>query len=64
MTVAGQPQITYAYDDAHRLTSITQGAAVVSMTYDNADRRSALTYPYGIVATHSMPTQAQACTRT
>jgi YD repeat-containing protein len=30
MTVAGQPVVTYAYDDAHRLTSITQGTSVVA----------------------------------
>jgi len=52
MTVAGQPVVTYAYDDAHRLTSITQGTSVVGFTYDDANRRSALTYPNGIVATY------------
>jgi YD repeat-containing protein len=51
MTVAGQSALTYTYDSAHRLTSMTQGTATVSQTYDNADRRSTLTYPNGIVAT-------------
>ena len=32
MTVAGQPQVAYAYDNAHRLTSITQGTSVVGFT--------------------------------
>jgi YD repeat-containing protein len=49
MTVAGQPQVTYSYDDADRLTGIAQGTATVSMTYDNASRRASLTLPNGIV---------------
>jgi len=44
--------VSYAYDNANRLTSITQGTAVVSFTYDDANRRSTLTYPNGIVATY------------
>jgi YD repeat-containing protein len=56
MTVAGQTAVSYAYDNAHRLTSITQGTSVVSLvvslTYDDANRRSTLTYPNGIVATY------------
>src|SRR5262249_53564946 len=53
MTVAGQPQVTYGHDTAHRLTSITpQGSNPVSFTYDDANRHSTLTYPNGIVATY------------
>jgi RHS repeat-associated protein len=52
MTVAGQTAISYAYDNAHRLTSITQGTAIVSLSYDDANRRSTLTYPNGIVVTY------------
>jgi YD repeat-containing protein len=40
MTVAGQPQVTYGYDDANRLTSITQNSAAVGFTYDDANRRT------------------------
>lgn len=40
------------YDDAHRLTSITQGTDIVAFTYDDANRRATLTYPNGIVATY------------
>src|SRR5437867_5671737 len=52
MTIAGQTAVSYSYDDAHRLTSITQGSATVSLTYDSANRRSTLTFPNGIVATY------------
>jgi RHS repeat-associated protein len=34
------------------LTSITQGTSVVSLTYDDANRRSTLTLPNGILATY------------
>jgi RHS repeat-associated protein len=44
--------VSYGYDDANRLTSITQGTAVVAFTYDDANRRSTLTYPSGITATY------------
>jgi YD repeat-containing protein len=51
MTAASQTAVEYAYDAAHRLTSITQGMDIVAFTYDNANRRATLTYPNGIVAT-------------
>jgi len=50
MSVAGQSAVTYGYDNAHRLTSITQGTTTIGMTYDDANRRSALTFANGIVA--------------
>jgi RHS repeat-associated protein len=53
MTVIGQTAVTYGYDGAHRLTSITQGTATASLTYDAANRRSTLTYPNGVVATYT-----------
>ncbi len=45
MTVAGQPQVTYTYDNANRLTTITQNASTVTVGYDDADRRTSVTYP-------------------
>ena len=45
MTVAGQPQVTYTYDNANRLTTITQGTSTVTIAYDDADRRTSATYP-------------------
>jgi RHS repeat-associated protein len=52
MTVAGQPTVTYGYDNANRLTSVVQGTSTVTPTYDEVDRRSTLTLPNGIVATY------------
>lgn len=52
MTVAGQPTVNYAYDNANRLTSITQGSTSVAFTYDDADRRSTVTLPNGVVGTY------------
>ena len=52
MTVGGQAQVVYGYDDANRLTSITQGPSVVSINYDDADRKSTVTLPNGVIATY------------
>ena len=49
MQVAGQTQVVYGWDDADRLTGITQGSSAVGIKYDNANRRTSLTLPYGIV---------------
>ena len=51
--------MTYAYDNADRLTGITQGSAQVGFTYDAASRRSTLTLPNGIVATYTYDTANQ-----
>jgi hypothetical protein len=40
MTVAGQPQVTYTYANADRLTGIAQATATVSMAYDDASRHA------------------------
>jgi hypothetical protein len=39
MAVAGQPAVTYAYDNANRLLTVTQGSNVVTFAYDVAGRR-------------------------
>lgn len=44
-TVAGQPQVEYTYDNANRLTTIVQSTSMVTITYDDADRRTSVTYP-------------------
>ena len=51
MTVVGQPSVSYGWDNADRLTGITQGSASIPITYDNADRRTTLTLPNGIALT-------------
>ena len=40
MTVAGQSSVTYAYDNANRLTQITQGSSTVTYAYDGGGRRT------------------------
>src|SRR5436309_2130405 len=50
MTVIGQPSsVVYSYDNANRLTQITQGSSVVQFGYDTANRRTSLTLPNGIL---------------
>src|SRR5208283_3528407 len=45
---AGQPQVVYGWDNANRLTGITQGSSAVGINYDNANRRTSLTLPNGV----------------
>jgi RHS repeat-associated protein len=51
MQVVGQSQATYAFDNANRLTGISQGSAV-GFSYDNANRRTCLTVPNSVIATY------------
>ena len=53
MTVLGQTAITYTYDNADRLTQITQGTTTVSFGHDAAGRRTSLTSPNGVVTEYS-----------
>jgi YD repeat-containing protein len=53
MTVAGQPEVSYSYDNANRLTQIAQGTSNVSFSYDNANRRSSLTLPNGVSVSYA-----------
>jgi RHS repeat-associated protein len=43
--VTGQPAVTYGYNDADQLTSVTRGSTTVSLGYDGAGRLSTLTFP-------------------
>lgn len=52
MTVVGQQTVSYWWDNANRLTGITQGAAI-PFGYDNANRKTSLTLPNGIVLTYT-----------
>jgi RHS repeat-associated protein len=49
----GQVFVTYAYDDASRLTSITRGSNIFGFGYDNANRRTSMTYPNGVATAYS-----------
>ena len=51
MTVLGQPGIVYAWDNADRLMSLTQGSAVVLLGYDNANRRTSVYFPSPVAGT-------------
>ncbi|HEY1525947.1 MAG TPA: hypothetical protein VGH51_06875 [Candidatus Angelobacter sp.] len=53
MTVAGQRQVTYSYDNSNRLTQIAQGTSTVGFSYDTANRRLALTLINGVNMSHS-----------
>jgi RHS repeat-associated protein len=59
MTVSGQSQVTYTWDNADRLTQVAQGSAIVGFTYDNANRRATLTLPNGIIATYTYDVASQ-----
>ena len=45
MTVVGQTQIIYTFDNANRLTNIQQGTSNIVIGYDDADPRTSVTYP-------------------
>jgi YD repeat-containing protein len=53
MTVPGQATISYTYDNANRLTQITQGSATVTVSYDSVGRTTSLTLPNGILTQYS-----------
>jgi RHS repeat-associated protein len=48
MSVSGQTAINYTFDNANRLTQISQGSGNVSFGYDNDSRRTSLTLPNGV----------------
>jgi RHS repeat-associated protein len=52
MTVVGQPQVSYNFDNADRLTGITQGSQSVGFSYDSANRRTCLTLPNGVIVSY------------
>jgi YD repeat-containing protein len=53
MIVAGQPQLADSYDNADRLTQMTQGTSSVGLSYDNANRRTSVTLPNGVSVAYS-----------
>ena len=48
LSLNGQLFVSYAHDDADRLTSLSREGRVFTFGYDNANRRLALGYPNGI----------------
>ena len=59
MTVPGQSVVNYTFDNANRLTQITQGSTTVSFSYDNANRPTTLTLPNGITTSYSYDNASQ-----
>lgn len=59
MTVAGPPVMNYTYDNANRLTHITQDTSTVTMAYDNVGRRTSLTLPTGTSITYTYDAASQ-----
>ncbi len=53
MTVAGQPPVSYSWDSANRLQTITRDTLVAAYLYDDANRRTQLTLPNGVVIGYS-----------
>jgi YD repeat-containing protein len=53
MTFLASRQSTYTYDNANRLTQITQGSSTVSCAYHNAGRRTSLTLLNGILVEYA-----------
>jgi len=48
--------VTYGYDSADRLTSISQGASGVAIAYDDANRRTSVTLPDSIAEQYAYDT--------
>jgi RHS repeat-associated protein len=48
LSLDGSLFVSYGYDDASRLTSISRGANVFSFSYDSANRRTSMGYPNGV----------------
>jgi YD repeat-containing protein len=59
VTVTGQPAVSYGYDNANWLTSITQSSATVGFAYDDADRRTVLTLPNGVTVEYGYDDASQ-----
>jgi len=53
LSLDGTLFVSYGYDDASRLTSITRGSNVFGFGYDNANRRTSMTYPNGVNTSYS-----------
>jgi RHS repeat-associated protein len=56
LSLDGTLFVSYAYDDASRLTSITRGSNVFGFGYDNGNRRTSMTYPNGINTSYTYDT--------
>ena len=45
--------MSYGYDDASRLTSITRGSSVFGFGYDAVNRRTSMSYPNAVTTSYA-----------
>jgi RHS repeat-associated protein len=53
VSLGGTVFVTYAYDDASRLATITRASSNFAFGYDDANHRTSMTYPNGITTGYS-----------
>src|SRR5262249_9504943 len=53
MQVAGQPLISYLYDDAGRVTQISQAGSNVNFSYDGDSRKTAVALANGVTVSNT-----------
>jgi RHS repeat-associated protein len=53
VSLNGSVMVTYAYDDASRLASVSRGTKVFTFGYDDANRRTSLSYPDGVATSYA-----------
>jgi RHS repeat-associated protein len=59
LSVPGQPDVNYTFDEANRLSQINQNSSTVSFTFDSAGRRTTMTLPNGVTATYNYDDASQ-----
>lgn len=59
MQVSGQPAVSYTYDNANRLTGLSKQTTMIALAYDDANRRTTLTLPNGILVEYGYDDDAQ-----
>jgi YD repeat-containing protein len=59
MTVAGQPAVSYTYDNANRLAQVAEGTSTAALGYDAANRRTTLALPNGVVVSYAYDAASQ-----
>ncbi|ULA57976.1 MAG: hypothetical protein LZF60_20023 [Nitrospira sp.] len=52
LSATGQGDTIYTYDKNSRLKTVAKGPQTVSVNYDDAGRRTSLTYPNGVVSSY------------
>jgi hypothetical protein len=45
--------VSYGYDDASRLTSLTRGTKVFGFGYDTVNRRTSMSYPNAVTTSYA-----------